>query len=151
LADCLVAVAGYLTFTDMTGRFFFDHVPEGVHTLTVQSLDGRYQVFQQQANIIADLSTPAVVVMTPLPEVTVKFVVSLPEEALSAPVRIAGNLYQLGNIYSKLEESQSTLAARMPLLTRMVDGRYYHLPETALRERFWSIIHSWRRTAERGT
>lgn len=124
LADCLVAVAGYLTFTDMTGRFFFDHVPEGVHTLTVQSLDGRYQVFQQQANIIADLSTPAVVVMTPLPEVTVKFVVSLPEEALSAPVRIAGNLYQLGNIYSKLEESQSTLAARMPLLTRMDDGRY---------------------------
>ena len=124
LADCLVSVAGYLTFTDMTGRFFFDHVPEGIHTLAVQSLDGGYQFFQQQANILADLSTPAVIEMTALPEVTVKFVVSLPDEAVGAPVRIAGNLYQLGNVYSKLETGQSTLAARMPLLTKMDDGRY---------------------------
>ncbi len=38
--------------------------------------------------------------------------------------RIAGNLYQLGNVYSSLRSGESTLAARMPLLTRMDDGRY---------------------------
>ena len=124
LADCLVSVAGYLSFTDMTGRFFFDHVPEGVHTVSVVSLDGKYQSFQQQANVIPQLSTPAVITLAPLPEVTVKFIVSLPDEALGAPPRIAGNLYQLGNVYSKLETGESTLAARMPLLTRMDDGRY---------------------------
>lgn len=124
LADCLVSVAGYLTFTDMTGRFFFDHVPEGVHMVSVVSLDGKYQSFQQQANVIQQLSTPAVIALTPLPEVTVKLVVSLPDEALGAPLRIAGNLYQLGNVYSSLESGESTLAARMPLLTRMDDGRY---------------------------
>jgi len=124
LADCLVSVAGYLTFTDMTGRFFFDRVPEGVHTLSVLSVDGKYQAFQQQANVIQQLSTPAVISLSPLPEVTVKFIVSLPDEALGAPLRIAGNLYQLGNVYSKLGAGESTLAARMPLLTRMDDGRY---------------------------
>ena len=124
LADCLVSVAGYLAFTDMTGRFFFDHVPEGVHTLSVLALDGKYQAFQQQANVIPELSTPAVIALSSSPEVTVKFVVSLPDEALGAPLRMAGNLYQLGNVYSQLDTGQSTLAARMPLLTRMDDGRY---------------------------
>lgn len=124
LADCLVALSGYLTFTDMTGRFFFEHIPEGVHSLTVVSIDGKYQAFQQRANVLSGLSTPAVIALNPLPEVTVKFIVSLPDEALGAPVRIAGNLSQLGNVYADIAAGESTLAARMPLLTRMDDGRY---------------------------
>lgn len=124
LADVLVSVAGYQTFSDMTGRFYFDNIPTGVHNLVASSIDGSYRTFQQQANVGTDLSTPVVIKMQSLPEVTVTLVVKPPEDAVGAPIRLAGNFYQLGNAFTDLSNGVSTLASRMPLLSRMEDGRY---------------------------
>ena len=124
LADILVTVAGYQTFTDATGRFDFSQIPVGTHNLSAISIDGAYLSYQQEANIMADLSTPAVIELTPLPEVNVTFTVSVPEEASGAPIRLAGNLYQLGNVYADLSNGVSSLASRMPILSRLDDGKY---------------------------
>ncbi|MFZ3069809.1 MAG: hypothetical protein WA110_01625 [Anaerolineaceae bacterium] len=124
LPDILVSVAGYQTFTDMTGRFNLDNVPTGIHNLVASSIDGSFRTFQQQANVVAGLSTPAVIKIEALPEVTVTFEVTLPEEAIGAPIRLAGNLYQLGNAFTDLTNGVSTIASRMPLLSRMEDDRY---------------------------
>jgi hypothetical protein len=124
LADILVTVAGYQTFTDATGRFDLDQIPIGTHNVSAVSIDGAYLSYQQEANVMADLSTPVVIALTPLPEVNVTFIVSAPNEASGAPIRLAGNLYQLGNVYADLSNGRSSLASRMPILSRLDDGKY---------------------------
>jgi len=124
LADIFVTMAGYQTITDATGRFDFDQLPVGIQHLSAFSIDGAFLPFQQEANIIADLSTSAVIALTPLPEVNVTFIVSVPEGASGAPVRLAGNFYHLGNVYADLSHGVSSLASRMPILSRLDDGKY---------------------------
>jgi len=124
LADILVTAAGYQTITDATGRFDFNQIPVGAHNISAISIDGAYISYQQEANIMANLSTPAVIAMTPLPEVNVTFNVSVPDQASGAPVRLAGNLYQLGNVYADLSNGISSLASRMPILSRLDNGKY---------------------------
>ena len=122
LPDVLINIAGYQTFTDMTGRFVLNDLPVGVHVLSAVSIDGSHMTFQQQANLVADLSTPAVIQMSPLPKITVTFILEPPTEAIGAPIRIAGNYAQTGGIYA--DTSQGSFASRMPLLTRNEDGTY---------------------------
>ena len=117
-------MAGYQTFTDATGRFDFNQIPVGAHNISAISIDGAYISYQQEANIMANLSTPAVIAMTPLPEVNVTFIVSVPDVASGAPVRLAGNLYQMGNVYADLSNGVSSLASRMPILSRLDNGKY---------------------------
>ena len=118
LPDVLINIAGYQTFTDMTGRFVLNDLPVGVHVLSAVSIDGSHMTFQQQANLVADLSTPAVIQMSPLPKITVTFILEPPTEAIGAPIRIAGNYAQTGGIYA--DNSQGSFASRMPLLTRKI-------------------------------
>ncbi|MBP6068865.1 MAG: hypothetical protein KA465_01240 [Anaerolineaceae bacterium] len=124
LADILVTAAGYQTITDATGRFDFNQIPVGAHNISAISIDGAYISYQQEANIMANLSTPAVIAMTPLPEVNVTFIVRVPDQAIGAPVRLAGNLYQMGNVYADLSNGRSSLASRMPILSRLDDDKY---------------------------
>lgn len=124
LADVLVTVAGYQTLTDMTGRFFFDNLPEGVHNLVAITVDGGHAAYQQQANLIAGLSTPAVIKLEALPEVRVTFTVTPPLDAVGAPIRFTGNFYQLGSTFTNMNEGSGAIASRMPLLTRNEDGTY---------------------------
>jgi len=122
LPDVLVNIAGYQTFTDMTGRFVLHDLPVGVHVLSAVSIDGSHMTFQQQANLVADLSTPAVIQMAPLPEIKVTFELNLLTDAVGAPVRIAANYAQGGAIFTDNEEG--SLASRMPLMSRNEDGSY---------------------------
>jgi hypothetical protein len=46
------------------------------------------------------------------------------DTVVGAPLRIAGNIRQLGNSFGDLEGGLSTLASQMPLLTPLPDGRY---------------------------
>ncbi len=124
LPDILVSVAGFQTFTDMTGRFYLDNIPAGTHNLAAFSIDGSYRTYQQQASVASGLATPAPIKLDPLDEVVVTFVVTPPEDAIGAPIRIAGNLYQFGNIFNGMESGTSVLASRMPLMSRLQDGRY---------------------------
>ncbi|MGB4595051.1 MAG: hypothetical protein WBI14_04020 [Anaerolineaceae bacterium] len=124
VSDVMIAIAGKIAYSDKTGRFHLANVPVGVHRLTVTSIDGTYQVFQQEVNVVGGLSTPAIVKLTALPEVKITFVVSPPDDAVGAPIRMAGNFYQFGHIYPYSSEGNSTTAIRMPVMDKMPDGRY---------------------------
>lgn len=124
IADVLVSLAGYQTYTDVTGRFYFENIPAGIHNLVATSIDGSFQDFQQEANILSGLATPAVIKMKVLQEVKIKFIVTPPNDALGAPIRMAGSFYQLGNTYADLDSGVSAGASRMPLMTKLEDGNY---------------------------
>ncbi len=73
----------------MTGRFVLNDLPVGVHNLSAVSINGSHATFQQQANLVAGLSTPAVIQMIPLPEITVTLNLTQPSDAIGAPIRLA--------------------------------------------------------------
>jgi len=125
LADVLITVAGLQSFTDMTGRYYFENLPVGVHNLVAHTLDGSYLTFQQQANVVEGLATPAVIKLQAAPEVQGTFTVSLPNDAIGAPIRVAGNIYQLGNTFTDKQTGLSSNASRMPMMTPLGDGRYF--------------------------
>lgn len=122
LPDVLINIAGYQTFTDMTGRFVLNDLPIGVHILSAVSIDGSHVTFQQQANLVADLSTPAVIQMIPLPQIKVTLKLESPTDAIGAPVRLACNYAQCGLIFN--EYTQGSFASRMPLLSHNEDSSY---------------------------
>ena len=122
LPDVLINIAGYQTFTDMTGRFVLNDLPIGVHILSAVAIDGSHVTFQQQANLVADLSTPAVIQMTPLPQIKVTLNLASPTDAIGAPVRLACNYAQCGLIFN--EYSQGSFASRMPIMSRNEDSSY---------------------------
>ena len=71
------------------------------------------------------------------------------------PIRLAGNLYQLGDTFGDLQGGLSTVATRMPVLAPLPDGRYsitLALPAGAdirykytLGDGFWNAEHSYGR------
>ncbi len=124
IPDILVTIAGYQTFTDMSGKFVFDGIPPGIHNLVAYSIDGSFLSFQQGVNVLEDLFTQVDFKMIPLPEVQVNFIVNVPNDAVGAPIRFSGNYYHLGNTFADLHEGSNSIASRMPLLMKMEDGRY---------------------------
>jgi len=125
LAGLLVSAGGAQTITTSDGSFLLEGLPPGTHNLVVYSLDGSYRTFQQGATVAADSTTPTPIQVSAAPMIKLVFVVSLPENTLPAvPIRIAGNLLQLGNTFADLSGGISTLASRMPTLTTLPDNRY---------------------------
>jgi len=120
--DILVSAGGQLTFSDSNGSFFIEGLSSGVHNLVFYAMDGHYRTYQQGAVISEGLVTPAEVKMTAMPPVTVTFNVTAPDDALGAPVRIAGNLSQLGNTFNSLAGDMSLNPKRMPILSSQPDG-----------------------------
>jgi len=75
--------------------------------------------------VAADSTTPATIQMQPAKLVGVVFTVKAPPNTIPAvPLRLAGNLYQLGNTFADLRGGVSTIASRMPVLSLLPDGRY---------------------------
>lgn len=125
LANILVAAGGPQTLTASDGSFLIEGLPPGTHNLVAYSLDGAYRVFQQGAQVAADSTTPARVGMQRAAMVNVTFNIQPPDRTPPAvPLRIAGNLYQLGNTYANLEGGFSTVASRMPATSMRSDGSY---------------------------
>lgn len=124
LADVLINVAGKTALTDMNGRFFVRGLPVGEHNLVATLSDGSYLSFQQEVNMVENLETLAIIRMTPLHEVTLTFVMTPPNEAVGAPVRMAGNLRQFGQTFSDMLTGAGSMAVNMPLMARNSDGKY---------------------------
>ncbi len=156
LTNILVAAGGQQRLTDSNGAYSIDGLPAGTHNLVAYALDGSHLTFQQGATVAEGKNTPANISMIPAPLVTVSFTVSVPgDTAANAPIRLAGNLYTLGNTFGDLNAGLSTVATRMPVLSAVGDGRYtiaLMLPAGAdirykytLGDGFWNAEHThWR-------
>jgi hypothetical protein len=124
IPDILVVVGGRRTFTDANGKYLIDGLGGGVHNLVFYAIDGQYQTYQQGALVEPGMTTPASVKLNSLPQVSVTFHVKPPNDALGAPIYLAGNLAQLGNTFSDLNGSISIKPRRMPTLTPNADGTH---------------------------
>jgi len=152
LANIMVTAGGVQTITDSAGRFDLEGLPPGTHNLVAYALDGTYQTFQQGASVLENLNTPVKIYLKSAPLVNVTFNISVPSNTLpGAPVRLGGNLFQLGNTFADLRGGLSAVADRMPIMTAMPDGRYsllLRLPAGAdvrykytLGDGFWNAEH----------
>ncbi len=153
IPSILVVAGGQQTLTDSNGKFNLEDLPEGTLNLVAYAMDGNYQTFQQGAVVVAGHTTPVNISLTPASMVNVVFTVSLPANTMqNVPVRLAGNLYQLGNTFADLQGGLSTVATRMPMLAPLPDGRYtttLSLPVGAdirykytLGDGFWNAEHA---------
>ncbi|HVN14825.1 MAG TPA: carboxypeptidase regulatory-like domain-containing protein [Anaerolineales bacterium] len=152
LPNMLVTAGGVQYITDSAGRFDLEGLPVGTQNLVIYSMDGIYQTFQQGAAVAAGQSTNVDLRLHPSPMVNVTFTASVPSNTVTgAPVRIAGNLLQLGNTFADLQGGLSTNADRMPIMSFSADGRYtatVSLPVGAyvqykytLGDGFWNAEH----------
>lgn len=152
IPNILVVAGGVSYLTDSAGRFDLPGLPAGTHNLVAYSLDGMYQPFQQGARVGADQTTNVEARVKPASLVNVTFVVTAPTNTVAgAPIRVAGNLLQLGSTFADLQGGVTTNADRMPIMNLLPDGRYsitVSLPVGAyvqykytLGDGFWNAEH----------
>lgn len=152
LANIMVTAGGVQTITDSAGRFDLEGLPPGTHNLVAYALDGTYRTFQQGASVLENLNTPVKIYLQTAPLVNVTFNISVPANTLpGAPVRMAGNLFQLGNTFADLRGGLSAVSDRMPIMSALPDRNYsltLRLPVGAdlrykytLGDGFWNAEH----------
>ncbi len=154
IPNLLVSAGGVQYLTDSAGRFDLEGLPVGTHNLLGYALDGMYQPFQQGATVGSNQTTGVELRLHPAPTVNITFTVSVPPPPTTdpgVPVRLAGNLLQLGNTFADLQGGMSVSADRQPLLNYGADGRYsvtLNLPVGAyiqykytLGDGFWNAEH----------
>src|SRR5258706_3251453 len=125
IPDILVTAGGAQVLTDSAGRFQLIGLRGGTHNLVAYALDGAYQTFEQGATVAENQTTPVEIKLKAAQLVNVIFTVSVPQGTQTGvPIRIAGNLLQLGNTFSDLRGGLGTIADRMPIMTPLPDGRY---------------------------
>ena len=153
IPNLLISAGGVQTISDASGHFYLEGVASGLHLLTAYAMDASYQPFQQGAQVEANLTTPVQIHVAPAAMVNVTFMVKLPENTIQgAPLRIAGNIQQLGNTFGDLSGGFSAIADRMPTMTSVGDGRYsltMSLPigtdlryKYTLGDGFWNAEHN---------
>ncbi|MBN2501550.1 MAG: hypothetical protein JXB38_12285 [Anaerolineales bacterium] len=119
----LVSVEGIPTLTASDGSFIIQGLTPGKHIMIGYALDGRYRTFKQEVIIAAEAATPVTIQVQPAQMVNVTIKLFTPTDTIAAaPVRLAGNLLQLGNTFSELGGSTSVLANRSPQLNLAEDG-----------------------------
>ena len=125
LPNMLVTAGGLQHITDSLGRFELSGLPIGTQNLLAYSLDGMYKPFEQGASVADGQTTIVDLRVQPVKLVNVTFITSVPSTTVpGVPVRIAGNLLQLGNTFADLQGGISTSTDRMPILSLQADGRY---------------------------
>lgn len=123
--NILLTAGGAWALTASDGSFILDHLPAGNHNVVTYSLDGSFLPRQQQARVAANSATTATFPLQRTQLVDTTFVVTVPEDtAEGIPIRLAGNLIQLGNTFSDLGSGISGFAPNMPVLSPIDQNRY---------------------------
>jgi hypothetical protein len=136
IPNALIIAGGERTFTNSEGHFELFDLPAGTQNLSAMSLDGSQSYFEQGARIAENAVTPARIFVDSHRMVDVTFKVTPPPGDYSGiPLRLIGELYQLGNTYADLEGGMSTIGSRSPLLQYNPEEKIYQtvlsLPEGA--------------------
>ncbi|HSQ40445.1 MAG TPA: hypothetical protein VLM78_09825, partial [Anaerolineales bacterium] len=125
IPNLLVTAGGVQAVTDSAGRFILQGLPVGTHNVVGYAMDGGYSTFEQGATVAQGLATPVEVIVRPRVLVPITFTVHVPKNTQpGAPVRIAGNLLQLGNTFADLRGGLSVIADRMPSMNYIAEGLY---------------------------
>ena len=128
LAEILVSAGGIQAFTDGEGYFRIDGLPPGLQRLTAFSADGAYYSVDQGAVVAAGSATPVELGMVGAPSIQVGFEVTVPSNTSPGPpVRLAGNLLQLGHLFTNLPGGTSISAARAPVLTQLDSTHFIYV------------------------
>ncbi len=125
LPNILIVAGGAQALTASDGSYLIEGLPPGIHNLVAYALDGSYRIFQQGALVEEESTTPAELRLKEANYVNVTFDISVPDTTIPAvPIRMAGNLYQLGNTFADLSGGVSTIASRMPVVSLLPDQKY---------------------------
>jgi hypothetical protein len=123
--ELLVSAGGRSTFTEADGSFRLEDLPEGIHHLTVLSMDGAYLPTSQGALVAGGSTTPADLTLRPAQPIFVTFQLTVPEPlGPEVIVRIAGNTSTLGNRFSDLQGGTRVSIDHMPVMVQ-VDPLHY--------------------------
>jgi len=126
----MVSAGGMLTFSDGEGAFRLEGLPTGVHQITIASTDGAYQPAQQGAMVAADHTTPAEFHLVPAHKVRVTFQVTVPGDTIvGVPVRVAGNVRQLGARFGELQDGSILSTTHMPALFAVDETHFVMIAE----------------------
>jgi hypothetical protein len=126
----MVSAGGMHTFSDAEGAFRLEGLPVGVHRITVVSPDGSYKPAQQGAMIASDRTTPADFVLIPAQLVRLTFQVTVPGDTISGvPVRVAGNIRQLGARFGDMQGGSILSTAQMPSLYAVDETHFVMITE----------------------
>jgi hypothetical protein len=118
----IVSAGGQQTLTTWDGSYAFPALPHGTQRVTVFAPDGAWTTDEGATVINAPFGAFVDLGVNPARPVNVTFVVSIPPGAdARAPLRLAGNVLQLGNTFAT---AQPVLADRLVSLVRQADGRW---------------------------
>ena len=125
LPNILISASGMLSWTSSEGIFQIQDIPEGTHNVVAYAPDGSYAIFQQEAFIAENSATQAFIQLEKVPFIKVTFIVDTPlDTPAEAVVRLAGNLYQMGNAFADLRGGINHTAVRLPALTQTATNQF---------------------------
>jgi hypothetical protein len=122
----VVGTAGMRTLTDTSGFYMLRGVPTGKQNLVAFDMNGNYRPFLQEAIVADGQDTPADLLLSPAPKVTVSFHLYVPQADMppGAQIRLVGNMLMLGNTFQPGAASTMIEPGRAPLMTLLNDGTY---------------------------
>ena len=123
--DLIVHAGGQRVLTDANGIFELRGVAAGLQNVVFYAMDGKYHTHQQEALIAPRAITPVELEMTPAKPVIVRFNVTSPDDALGAPIYLAGSLQQVGNTFTDLNGGLSLSTGQMPAMVMTEEGIYH--------------------------
>jgi len=125
IPEIFISINGITTSSSSDGFYQIRNLPVGEYNLVAYHPDGVYKPFQQGAVIADNALTPASFGMELAKMVKVTFNVEVPENTVvGAPLRIIGDFYSLGNVFTEIEGGTSVISSRSPVLENIGNGKY---------------------------
>lgn len=121
----IVSAGGKLAVTAADGSYALFDLPVGVQRATLLAPDGSLRPAQNSIAVVKGQTLPLDLASTDPNQVNVTFLVSRPAGMENTiPLRLVGNVLQLGDTFISGAGGSAIAAAREPTLTPLNDGRW---------------------------